>query len=412
MQDSVNGKKPRKGLKISLIAGMCAIVLAGGIGVATAPSWAQRPVESDAKTPVRTSPGLGAPVIKPLELGVTPTDGANEVNPAIPAVVKAGNGKIKSVTLNDGKGVAVPGTVSADGSTWTASEQLKFDTNYTFDYTVGDGAGRETHKTEQFHTVVAANEANAWTYIGDGKTVGVAQPVEIDFSEPVTNKAAVEKAIKITTTDGRTGAFHWYSDTKVRYRPETFWTANTSVTVDMELFGVDFGGGQIGNFNKKFVMNIGDKKVAIADAEAKTFDVYINDVKSQHWAVTMGDARFPSAPGYLVLMEHQRRAHFVASTIGLKPGDPADYGELDVEYATRLTPSGEFIHGAPWAAQYFGNTNISHGCIGMPLDGAAWVFNNMGIGDTVQVINSAGEPALVTDGFQDWNIPWAQYANA
>jgi lipoprotein-anchoring transpeptidase ErfK/SrfK len=305
----------------------------------------------------------------------------------------------------------VPGTVSADGSTWTSTGQLGFDTGYRYEYTVRDAAGRQTHKTESFHTVVKANEANAWTYIGNGVQVGVAQPVQITFSEPVTNKAAVEKAIRITTSDGRTGAFHWYSDTMVRYRPEAFWTANSTVSVDMELFGVDFGNGQIGNFNKKVTMKIGDKKVAVADAVAKTFDVYVNDVLTKQWPVTMGDERFPSAPGYLVMMDHQRNAHFVASTIGLKPGDPADYGELDVEYATRLTPSGEFIHGAPWAAQYFGVTNISHGCIGMSLDGAGWVFNNMGVGDTVQVVNSAGEPALLTDGFQDWNIPWAQYAN-
>ncbi|HEY8295950.1 MAG TPA: L,D-transpeptidase, partial [Micrococcaceae bacterium] len=236
------------------------------------------------------------------------------------------------------------------------------------------------------------------------------QPIQITFSEPVVNKAAVEKAIKITTTSGQVGAFHWYSDNTVRFRPEAFWAANSTVTVDMELFGVDFGKGQIGNFNKKITIPIGDKKVMIADSVNHVADVYINDKPVQHFLVTMGDERFPSASGYLVLMGHQRYAHFVASTIGLKPGDPADYGELDVNYATRLTTSGEFIHqAAGQAVDYIGKLNLSHGCIGMNEAGASWVFNNMGVGDLVQVINSPSESAAPTDGYGDWNIPWAQY---
>jgi len=404
-------KGNRKGWKIGLIAAVCVAAVAGGVGAATAPTWAGSPVQSEALSPMRTTPGMAAPVVKPLELGVTPTDGAQQVNPAVPAVVKATNGTVKSVSLTETQsGTAVEGSLSADGSTWTARGPLKFDTAYTYDFTVVDGANRQTHKTQTFNTVPAANEADAAVYPQDGQQVGVAQPIQITFSEPVINKDAVEKAIKITTTAGQVGAFHWYSDKMVRFRPEAFWTANSTVTVDMELFGVDFGRGQIGNFNKKITIPIGDKKVMIADSANHVADVYINDQPAQHFLVTMGDERFPSASGYLVLMGHQRYAHFVASTIGLKPGDPADYGELDVNYATRLTPSGEFIHqAAGQAVDYIGKLNLSHGCIGMNEAGASWVFNNMGVGDVVQVINSPSESAAPTDGYGDWNIPWAQY---
>jgi lipoprotein-anchoring transpeptidase ErfK/SrfK len=126
----------------------------------------------------------------------------------------------------------------------------------------------------------------------------------------------------------------------------------------------------------------------------------------------MGDTRFPSARGFLVFMEKHRVEHMDASTIGLKPGDPAYYGQLDVNYATRLTPSGEFIHQATDSAMPFvGKANLSHGCIGLGPDGAKWVFDNMTTGDVVQVVNTEGEYANFDDGFGDWNIPWAQYAN-
>ena len=242
--------------------------------------------------------------------------------------------------------------------------------------------------------------------------VGVGQPLQIIFSEPVTNRAAVEKAIKITSTAGQTGAFHWYSDTMVRYRPENFWVANSTITMDMQLFGVDLGNGQIANFNKKVNVNIGDKKVAIADATAHTFTLSINDQPVKTLPVSMGDKRFPSAKGYAVLMEKNRFDHFRAASIGLKPDDPAYYGEADVEYTIRLTLSGAYIHQALESAYpYIGNTNVSHGCIGFLPDGAAWVFDNMGTGDVVQIINTEGDYAANTDGFGDWNIPWSEYDN-
>jgi len=35
----------------------------------------------------------------------------------------------------------------------------------------------------------------------------------------------------------------------------------------------------------------------------------------------------------------------------------------------------------------------------------------MGMGDFVKVINSPAEHIAPTDGFGDWNIPYAQYAS-
>ena len=163
---------------------------------------------------------------------------------------------------------------------------------------VTDGAGRETTTTQSFNTVSSTHEADAAIYPLDGMKVGVGQPLQVIFSEPVVNRAAVEKAIKITSSAGQAGAFHWFSDTMVRYRPEAFWAANSTVTMDMQLFGVDLGNGQIANFNKKANVNFGDKKVAIADAAAHTFTLSVNDQVVKTLPVSMGDKRFPSARGY------------------------------------------------------------------------------------------------------------------
>lgn len=398
--------------KILVVAAVCAFAAAGGVFAAVAPGFARGALESEAASAVRSAPGLASPVVAPVKVDITPADAAKQVNPATPVSVTVGNGRIESVTLTSTSGEAVEGAFASDGSSWTATAPLKFNTEYSYTYVVTDSAGRETTATQSFNTVSSTHEADAAIYPLDGMKVGVGQPLQVVFSEPVLNREAVEKAITITSSAGQAGAFHWFSDTMVRYRPEAFWAANSTVTMDMKLFGVDLGNGQIANFNKKANIRFGDKKVAIADAAAHTFTLSVNDQVVKTLPVSMGDKRFPSARGYAVLMEKNRYDHFRAASIGLKPGDPAYYGNVDVEYAIRLTLSGAYIHQALESAYPFiGNTNVSHGCIGFAPDGAAWVFDNMTTGDVVQIINTEGDYAAVDDGYGDWNIPWAEYDN-
>ncbi|WP_164201444.1 L,D-transpeptidase [[Micrococcus luteus] ATCC 49442] len=412
MEPEVKPRRMSTAKKILVVAAVCAFAAAGGVFAAVAPGFARGALESEAASAVRSAPGLASPVVAPVKVDITPADAAKQVNPATPVSVTVGNGRIESVTLTSTSGEAVEGAFAADGSSWTATAPLKFNTEYSYTYVVTDSAGRETTATQSFNTVSSTHEADAAIYPLDGMKVGVGQPLQVVFSEPVLNREAVEKAITITSSAGQAGAFHWFSDTMVRYRSEAFWAANSTVTMDMKLFGVDLGNGQIANFNKKANIRFGDKKVAIADAAAHTFTLSVNDQVVKTLPVSMGDKRFPSARGYAVLMEKNRYDHFRAASIGLKPGDPAYYGNVDVEYAIRLTLSGAYIHQALESAYPFiGNTNVSHGCIGFAPDGAAWVFDNMTTGDVVQIINTEGDYAAVDDGYGDWNIPWAEYDN-
>ena len=412
MEPDVPSRRPQTLKKVLVVAVVCLLAAVGGVFAAVAPGLAGGTLESEARAAVRTSPGIAAPVVAPGKLDAAPAHGAKQVNPASPVSLKATNGTIERVTLTSTSGETVEGSIDAAGTGWKASGPLEFNTDYSYTYVVKDSVGRETSTTQSFSTVSSTHEADAAIYPLDGMKVGVGQPLQIIFSEPVTNRDAVEKAISITSSAGQVGAFHWHSDKMVRYRAENFWAANSTITMDMQLFGVDLGNGQIANFNKKVNISIGDKKVAVADAAAHTFTLSINDQPVKTLPVSMGDQRFPSARGYGVLMEKKRYDHFRASSIGLKPDDPAYYGDVDVEYTIRLTLSGAYIHQALESAfPFIGNTNVSHGCIGFAPDGAAWVFDNMGTGDVVQIVNTEGDYAAHDDGYGDWNIPWSEYAN-
>jgi lipoprotein-anchoring transpeptidase ErfK/SrfK len=412
MEPEVPSRRPGRMKKVLVVAAVCLLAAVGGVFAAVAPDIARGAIESEASSAVRTSPGIAAPVVAPVTFDAAPADGAKQVNPAAPVSLKVANGTIERVTLTNTGGETVEGSIDSQGTGWTAAGPLKFNTDYSYTYVVKDGAGRESSTTQSFSTVSSSHEADAAIYPLDGMKVGVGQPLQVIFSEPVVNREAVEKAISITSSAGQAGAFHWHSDTMVRYRPENFWAANSTIAMDMKLFGVDLGNGQIANFNKKVNISIGDKKVAVADSAAHTFTLSVNDQVVKTLPVSMGDKRFPSARGYGVLMEKKRYDHFRASSIGLKPDDPAYYGDVDVEYTIRLTLSGAYIHQALESAYPFiGNANVSHGCIGFAPDGAAWVFDNMGTGDVVQIVNTEGDYAAHDDGFGDWNIPWSEYDN-
>ena len=417
-------QKPRRGWKIALITLITLVVAGGGVGVAVANSWLpgtstaagqDSPSSSDSAGPSAPETTPAPPVAEvPAMLTLNPATGTTFVNPTKPVVATVEHGKMSNVVLKEtATGAVSDGKLSDDGGTWTATTPLKFDTAYTLDVTAVDSVGAQQHKASTFTTVPASHEADAAMYPGADATVGVAQPLEFNFSEPVANKEAVEKAITITSSTGQPGAFRWYSDTKVRYRTADYWPANSVVNVDMKLFGMDIGNGMIGTFNNSYNDNIGDKVVMEADAAALSVSILVNDQVARTFPATMGDEAFPSASGYMVLTaDKQRYATFKASSIGLKPGDPGDYGSVDVEYATRLSNSGIFIHQATKSAMpYLGTTNLSHGCIGLSAEGAGWVFENMRPGDIVHTVGTPNETIAPTDGFGDWNIPFEQYAS-
>ena len=406
------GRGSRRGGKMLAVLAVCAVVGAGGIGIATAPAPAEAEMPSESASPMRNVTGLAAPVVKAVELGVTPVDGAKAVNPAALPSVKAVNGTVKDVVLERASGGGrIPGTTSPDGSTWTAGEPLEFDTKYTYSFSVVDQAGRETKTTQAFATVAKANEADAAVYPVNGSTVGAGQPIEIVFSEPVLNKEALEKAVTVTASSGQAVAWRWYSDRRVRIRPEAFWASNSTITLDLKLFGVDFGNKMIGNSNTKVSFSVGPQRLAVVDDVTKTMNVYFDGQLVRTAPVTLGDADWLSPTGFAVIMEQERHSKFNAGSIGLEPGDKGYYPPLTVEYANRLTSSGVYVHQAlesAWGA--VGRSNVSHGCVGLLPADAAWFFSNMKTGDVVQTLNTGAPAVEPLEGFGDWNIPWAQYA--
>ena len=97
-----------------------------------------------------------------------------------------------------------------------------------------------------------------------------------------------------------------------------------------------------------------------------------------------------------------------SETVGIARNDPEDYDIDDVEYAMRVTYSGEFIHAAPWSVGSQGYANVSHGCTGMSTDNAGWLYSISKRGDVVEYTGT-DRPMTLTNGYGDWNASFADY---
>jgi lipoprotein-anchoring transpeptidase ErfK/SrfK len=233
-----------------------------------------------------------------------------------------------------------------------------------------------------------ANFAPPSMNIADGETVGVAQPIIINFKDPVTDHATAEKAIKVTASNPAPGHFYWRGDKQVRWRPEAFWPANTDVTV------------QAGDTRSAF--HIGDALVSTADDTTHTITITRNGEELMTMPTSMGKTKHETPNGTYYVGEQLRKMIMDSSTYGVPTTDPEGY-KLEVEYATRISNSGIFVHAAPWSVGQQGVSNSSHGCLNVSTENAKWFMENTRKGDPVVVQHTAGGTLSTSDGMGDWN---------
>ncbi|MDO4251947.1 MAG: Ig-like domain-containing protein [Rothia sp. (in: high G+C Gram-positive bacteria)] len=389
-----------------------------GISFLNACASSQSEANTDEAAPEQTS-ASPSPTKAPKYRGsvsVIPKGQTLEFNPVDPVTVQAKDSKLDSVELQTldaaGKTVKAVGEFNEDKSQWTSTEPLFFNSEYTLTWHASDPAGGKGTDSLTFSTVSAAYEADVVLNIVDGAQYGVGQIIQFNFSEPVVNKANLEKAISISGGGNQAGKFRWYSDYMLRYRPQNYWAANSSVKVQVKMLGLDIGNGMIGNANVTRTFRTGDKRYAFADNNTKTIKLYVNDKLVRENPITLGNDEWPSVVGQLVIMEQAESYYFNPSSLNLEKNDPHYYEPFWATNVSRLTQAGVFVHQAlPTAFGSIGIANVSHGCIGMLPEDAKFFFDLFSVGDIVETQHTGYLQADPDDGYGDWNIPFKNYAD-
>jgi len=266
-----------------------------------------------------------------------------------------------------------------------------------------DGSGHPVTATSTFTTLTPPAAFHTQIYEGAGATYGVGMPVMLTFDHPITNKAAVERALTLTTSKPVVGAWYWDGSERLDFRPRDYWPANTTVSLSSHLDGVEGAPGVYGVHDLSQTFNIGQSVIAVANTSTYHTQVYVDGKLTYTWPISTGRKTMPTPNGtYLTVDKHNP-----TRMIGGTQGTSGYYDEL-VNWAVRFTFSGDYYHSAPWSVVSQGESNVSHGCVNLSPQDAQTYYNLAVPGDPI-TITSSPKAGNWDDGWTEWFLPWSQY---
>jgi lipoprotein-anchoring transpeptidase ErfK/SrfK len=334
-----------------------------------------------------------------------PAAGAADASPKGPITVSVTDGTIGSVKLSNPDGKPVQGGLSADKRTWTATEPLGYGKTYTWSGTATDANGQQAPINGSFTTVKPRRTESGKLNVGDNQTYGIAMPISLTFDNKVTDKAAVEKALKVETSVPTEGAWAWLDDKTVHWRPKAYWTPNTQVKVTANLYGTSFGNGSYGKADISSSFTIGREQTVQGNTQThrlvvKRGGVVINDFPASYGLDT--DPGRVTKSGTHVVMEKYE--------IKKMTNEKYNYEDVPVPWAVRISNNGEFIHGLAASVPNQGKRNVSHGCANLSPANAKIYYDSVLPGDPVE-ITGTNQPLSAADGnYYDWAFSWDQWA--
>ena len=394
-------RSARRARRYATVAALAVIGLlatgCGGSAHSSAPSPGQSRAQAAASAKARAA-ALAA------DLKITPSNGSRGVDPSAGISVTALKGQVTNVTVHT-SGDAVSGSLSDGGKTWHSSARnLDVSQSYTVTATATDGSGGKVTTTSTFRTLAPSHTFSTLIYEGYQQTYGVGMPIMLTFSQPITNRAAVERSLLLTTSHPVVGAWYWDGSEHLDFRPRDYWPANTTVSFDGHLNGVQGAKGVYATANLTQTFDIGRSLIAVASTTTHRTHIYLNGKLAYTWPISTGRPSLPTPDGTYVSVE---KANPVRMIGGGAPGSAGYYDEL-VNYAVRFTFSGDYYHSAPWSVINQGTSNVSHGCVNLPPDAAVTYYNLSIPGDPITVTNSTAAGKW-DDGWTEWFLPWSQF---
>jgi lipoprotein-anchoring transpeptidase ErfK/SrfK len=401
--DTTGVRRPWRMAAAALTAGT--VLLASGCGHGDkSPSW-QGGSQAGGGAAASQSPSP-APTLSTVAV-VSPAADATGVIAVAPVKYTSEDPENTTVKVTGPDGGQVKGTLDKDSRTWTPAKALSWNTKYTVTVTGSASEGKSGTTSSTFTTMSKpSKQIRVTSFLGDNQTVGVGMPLIITFSRsiPVKYRDDVERRMTVTATPAQAGTWHWVSPTEVHYRPKVFWKAHSKVFYKVSLAGVPLGDGYYGRSDLTVDLNIGRAFVMTVSNKTKKMTVKQDGKLVNTIPVSLGKASTPSSSGTMVVIEKKR--HTVFDTMD-ELGPEKGY-RTDIDYAQRITWSGQFIHAAPWSEGKQGKVNVSHGCVNVSEKMGAWLFGRTLMGDPITV--SGTEQRLKNgNGWTDWNVSYAEY---
>jgi lipoprotein-anchoring transpeptidase ErfK/SrfK len=395
------GRRPWRIVAAALVAGT--LLLSAGCSGDKSPSWKGGSQGNGSGSAASPSP---EPTLSTVAV-TQPAPDATDVVASTEVKYTSEDPENTSVVVKDADGNDVDGTLDKDDKTWRPAKALQWGEKYTVTVNGTASEGKVGTITSAFTTMAKpAKLVRISSFLGDGQMVGVGMPLIVKFGRAIPSKsrATVERRMIVTATPAQTGTWSWISPTEVHYRTKTFWKAGSKVSYTVRLQGVPMGDGWYGRSDLSVDLKIGRSFVMTVSGKTKKMTVRQNGKVINTIPVSLGKPSTPSSSGTMVVIE--KKLHTVFDTMA-ELGPQEGY-RTNIDFAQRITWSGQFIHAAPWSEGVQGKVNVSHGCVNVSEKMGAWLFSRTMMGDPITV--SGTEAKLQNgNGWTDWNMSWDQF---
>jgi lipoprotein-anchoring transpeptidase ErfK/SrfK len=387
------------------------------------------PTSGGSTTPAVTPPSTTA-AAAPVKISATPL-GKHVISPTTPIKVTAAHGTLRKVKLINPDGKAVTGAYSADKTSWQTTEVLGYSKTYKLSAKATNSDGESVDSLKHKYTTLTPNNMTMpyfdnlyGGFIKDGGTYGVAMVPVVSFDESISNKAAAEKTLHVTTSPHVDGSWYWADDHSVHWRPRHFYQPGTKVTIDAKVYGVDMGNGLYGQADQKISYTIGRKQVTIAHDRAPNAVNKIRVYRNNHLVRTMNTSmgehtgetvngqyiNFYTLDGTYTVLGFENPAHMCSDTYGLPANAAGGYPCEDIPWSTKISTDGIYLHELDttiWAQN--SGQDVSHGCLNMDQANAEWFYTHSLVGDPVTIHGAKGAPELQLWQGGDWTMSWKQW---
>lgn len=360
----------------------------------------------------------------PLAITIHTGGGEDGVRPVDSVRVTADSGTLTAVEMTNEQGRRVKGAMGPDGRDWRPAEPLGYGRTYTLKATGRGTDSAVRTEVSRFSTVTPSSQTavtlsgTSGVELADGATYGVGMVVVARFDDDIPDRAAAERALRVTTSPQVEGSWHWVNDRRAHWRPREYYPPGTQVTVDAGIYGADLGDGVYGRDDSMVRFRIGDSRVSIADDVTKQVSVFHNGRLIRTMPTSMGRGgtetvggktiAFWTQAGTYTVMDKANPVLMDSSTYGL-PVESASGYRISVPHAARISPDGIYLHEREATVWAQGNTNVSAGCLNLSAENAEWFYEFAQPGDVVEIRNTGGEP-LKQEQNGDWSLSWEQWS--
>lgn len=298
-----------------------------------------------------------------------------QVVPMGESVVVEFNTPIESFKYEIAPELATSMSIDENNPTRALISFTGYEQGQKFQLTVTDAQGENGARLERpYSQTIATTDPLKVVFVpGDGESaVSLGARPTLTFSEEIKNKDVIETLVSLEPA--ALGGWDWVDDKTVEFKPLNDWSKGAKITIRLK-GGPEALRSESGSFLRQDVestFTTKPSKMIDVNLTTQTMTLFDNDQPVKSFLISSGDKATPTLTGTYAIYHKAEKV------------DMRGEGYVAPNVPWVLMFNGDYtIHGNYWATRF--GAPSSHGCVGLPVADAEYVFNWSPIGTIVSI---------------------------